>query len=270
MRKLKSFILFTVAAISINTLANNESNASNTTKSQQLTEQSIDVNNIISRSIRLTPSQSNGINALNKLKLTPQSRLSREQVIAQRAADSVLQKNTKPQKLRLSEYVTFSFFDASSKLFEDIDYDGFYQSFSISFDADLQSSYINESALVFADFYLSRNGEPWELYFSSDPFTIIDDSSEDSFELLTTLDEGFRTGYYDVLIDLYEVGYNDIVATISSEELQDLYALPLESADYDQYIPETVYAETTIVSGGSISSAWAIILLLACMRRVFK
>jgi hypothetical protein len=140
-------------------------------------------------------------------------------------------------------YAEFGIYDASSKLFEDFDYDGYYQTFSVSFDADVYAQYSGLRALVFADLYLSRDGGPWELYFTTDAFSIIDDSSEDEFEVLTTLDVGYKTGHYDVLVDLYEVGYSDIVATISSEDIEYLYALPLESADRDEYLVVTNYAE---------------------------
>jgi hypothetical protein len=82
--------------------------------------------------------------------------------------------------------------------------------------------------------YLSRNGGPWEHYYTTDVFTIYGDSPDDDFEVLTTLARGYKTDYYDVLIDLYEYGYNDVVATISGDDSDGLYALPLESSDRDE------------------------------------
>lgn len=217
------------------------------------------------------------IDALKKLALAPQPRLSREQVIAQRKKELALGKSHVAKKSTQNthsnyingkgNFVEFSIYDATSKLYEDFDYDGYYQTFSITFDADLHSSYSGERALVFADLYLSRNGGPWELYYSTDPFVIVDDSTEDAFELLTTLDEGYSTSHYDVLIDLYEVGVEEIVATISSEDLEELYALPLESADRDQYVEVGGYTEI-VLGGGSFSvSSLLLVSSVLLMRR---
>ncbi|MCL1145962.1 choice-of-anchor H family protein [Shewanella marinintestina] len=153
-------------------------------------------------------------------------------------------------------YRDFYIYDAYSRLFVDNDYDGFYQTFSVTFDADVEGYYINERAEVFAELYLSRNGGPWEHYYTTDVFTIFGNATDDDFEVLTTLDFGYRTDHYDVLIDLYEVGYGDIVATVSSNDFDSLYALPLESSDRDDiYIDDDYHA-------GSLSLSLMTMLLL--------
>ncbi|MFT5705549.1 MAG: hypothetical protein ACI8SK_001509 [Shewanella sp.] len=130
-------------------------------------------------------------------------------------------------------YNEFAIYEASSRLFEDNDYDGFYQTFSVTFDADVYGYYPNQHADVYAEMYLSRDGGPWVHYYTTDIFTVVGDSTEDDFEVLTTLNSGYPADYYDVLIDLYEVGYTDIVATVNSDDFDSLYALPLESSDRD-------------------------------------
>ena len=127
----------------------------------------------------------------------------------------------------------FAIYEASSRLFEDDDNDGFYQTFSVTFDADVYGYYPNQHADVYAEMYLSRDGGPWVHYYTTDIFTVVGDSTEDDFEVLTTLNSGYAADYYDVLIDLYEVGYTDIVATVNSDDFDSLYALPLESSDRD-------------------------------------
>ena len=205
------------------------------------------------------------ISALTQLKQTIEPRKTREQVIAERKmkgqSKDTATNSLSAQSFRASNYIEFGIYDASSRLFEDFDYDGFYQTFSVTFDADVYSQYAGKRALVFADLYVSRDNGPWELYFTTDSFTIIDDNSNDEYEVLTTLDLGYKTAHYDVLIDLYEVGYFDPVATISSEDVDSLYALPLESADRDEYIVVDSYETEVIISGGSIS-AYSIIALL--------
>lgn len=155
-------------------------------------------------------------------------------------------------------YYDFSFYDAQTRLFEDYDYDGFYQTFSVTFDADINSSGGDVQADVFAELYLSQNGGPWIHYYSTDVFTLNADSSFDDYEVLTTLATGYQTDHYDVLIDLYELGYADPVATISSDELDSLYALPLESSDRDAVYVEEVYVEEA--HGGALG--WLSLSLL--------
>jgi hypothetical protein len=209
------------------------------------------------------------IEAFNQLNLTTtptaEPRKTREQVIAERQ-HTVRNKNDAlgmfaTQSVQSGNYVEFGIYTASSRLFEDFDYDGFYQTFSVTFDADVYGQYAGERAYVFADLYLSHDGGPWELYFTTNDFTIIDDISEDEFEVLTTLDLGFRTGHYDVLVDLYEVGYSDIVATISSDDVDDLYALPLESSDRDEYVVVEHYPPEVFISAGSFSISGLLILI---------
>ena len=159
-------------------------------------------------------------------------------------------------------YHSFSIYSGDSELILDIDEDGYYQSFSVTFDADILSSIANEQAVVYADLYLSQNGGPWILYFSSDDFVITGEDSEDEFEVVTQLDSGYITDHYDVLIDLYEVGFSEVVATYSSNDTNALYALPLESSDYD---PEYIAIEYHTEHGGS--SSWLLfgaLLALIC------
>ncbi|MCT7941691.1 choice-of-anchor H family protein [Shewanella holmiensis] len=159
-------------------------------------------------------------------------------------------------------YRDFAIFQAYSRLFDDLDEDGFYQTFSVTFDADVYGYTLNEPANVYAEMYLSRNGGPWEHYYTTDVFTIYGQSEDDDFEVLTTLSQGYQTDYYDVLIDLYEYGYPEVVATLSADEADGLYALALESHDRDVVYEQEIVEEVVIVGGGSLS--WgALILLIA-------
>ena len=61
------------------------------------------------------------------------------------------------------------------------------------------------------------------------------------------------------------MGYSDVVATYSANDNNMLYALPLESADYDpEYIEVEYYAE----HGGSSSWLLIVSLLLLLYRRI--
>ena len=144
-------------------------------------------------------------------------------------------------------YADFAIYGATTILQDDYDNDGFYQTFSISFDADIYSYTPNQLAEVYALLYISKNGGPWTHYYTTDYFLIEDDTDLDEYEVITTFLSGYPTDNYDILIDLYQIGYSDIVASYSAYDSNALYALPLESADYDEPYIEVI----EISHGGS-------------------
>lgn len=167
--------------------------------------------------------------------------------------NSVLMNKSSKNKMlqnRSSYYdADFTIYAATSFLLDDFDNDGFYQTFSVVFDADIYSYTQHQLGEVYALLYLSKNGKPWKHYYTTDTFLIEGESDLDEYEVITTFLSGYSTDYYDVLIDLYQVGYPDIVATYSSDDSNALYALPLESNNYDDTYIEVV----EIYGGGSFS-----------------
>lgn len=140
-------------------------------------------------------------------------------------------KSVRPSQPTLSAKLSdFWFFDAGSTLLADRDLDGFHREFRIRFDADVVSG----DAFVFARLYLRRVGDrDWLLYHETDDFQIFGEDGDDDFFVTTTLDDGWPTGDYDVLIDLFESGFSGIVATIGPLESEALALLPLEEAGLD-------------------------------------
>ena len=156
----------------------------------------------------------------------------------------------------------FSIYDASSYLLDDIDGDGYYQSFSIIFDADYHPYYTSGAttgqANVYAILYLRQNDGDWQQFHSTEVFSIYSDTSNDEFEVFTTLEQGFSSDSFNVLIDLYYAGSDQLVATYSSNNNNSLYALPLESADHDKpYVVEIIHTE-----GGNSSITLLLITVL--------
>lgn len=123
----------------------------------------------------------------------------------------------------------FEIYDARTFLFEDIDGDGYYSEFQVEFDADTVYSW----AEVYAKLYVSYEGGPWELYHVTDVFEINGADSTDDYRVTTILNYDFPTGDYDILIDLYEYGYEGIVATYSDYDDADLSYLPLEDRTFE-------------------------------------
>lgn len=124
----------------------------------------------------------------------------------------------------------FYIYDAASTLIRDRDGDGYYSEFRIRFDADTD---LND-AWVYAELYVRRYGEnDWQLYHITDDFIVEGRSDDDDYYVTTTLEDGFPTGEYDVLIDLYESNRDGIVATIEPFDSPSLSLLPLEEAGLD-------------------------------------
>ncbi|WP_049752964.1 choice-of-anchor H family protein [Psychromonas ingrahamii] len=160
----------------------------------------------------------------------------------------------------------FTIYNASTRLHDDLDSDGYYQTFSLVFDADIYSYDGYDSSMVYARLYLSENGGPWVNYYTTDDFIIHSDSDQDEYEIITSFASGYNTNSYDLLIDLYQVGYDGIVATYSSNDNQALYDFPLESGDYDLVYDDSVY----VYQGGSFSSLLLIILFLLFAGRLLS
>ena len=163
---------------------------------------------------------------------------------------------------------TFAIYEGYSQLIEDLDADGYFQTFSVTFDADLLTGNPHDEAVVYAELYLSENGGPWVHYYSTDNFVIHGESSDDEFEVYSTLEQGFSANHYDILIDLYEVGFPNIVASYSSDDSNSLYGLPLESSDYDLEYVE--YYSEVHSDGGSTSVFVLIMMIVTLSIRQFK
>ena len=157
----------------------------------------------------------------------------------------------------------FSIYNAVTLLDNDLDRDGYYQTVSVIFDPDMYSYSGNDLTEVYARLYVREYGGPWIHYYTTDNFIIHSDSEQDSYEVITTFRDGYYPSHYDILIDLYQVGYNSIVATYSADDNASLYALPLESSDYDSIYIERVYSH----HGGSFSVLSLLILLLVLVSR---
>ena len=144
----------------------------------------------------------------------------------------------------------FEIYSADAWLIADFDGDGFHHALRVSFDVDVNY----DAADVYAKLYLSREGEPWSQYFTTDLFHIHGDTAADAYEVETELLEGYYPGYYRVLIEIYSLDHAYMVAS----KVLDYYTigrdLPLESLNRDAY-PDDAYGEVSVsVGAGSAGS----------------
>jgi hypothetical protein len=151
----------------------------------------------------------------------------------------------------------FWIFDAWVEFFRDDDRDGYFNHFSVEFDADTQYN----SVEVYARLYLGKD-EIFKEYHTTSSFNIFSDNSNDSFVVESELLNGFPSDEYEVLIELYDAYTDELVAVFDGNDDADLYLLSLESHEYES--PQVIVVRE---HGGSVSF-WCLLLLpLILIRR---
>ncbi|PCJ49719.1 MAG: hypothetical protein COA74_04505 [Gammaproteobacteria bacterium] len=122
----------------------------------------------------------------------------------------------------------FSIFSASISLLDDNDNDGFYQSFSLQFDADVSFGEAN----VYAEIWVRDSSGNWQRDFITEDFLLDGNSTLDTYILETVWESGYSTGYYDFRVELYDADSFELVAT-SEDYDYALAEVPLEDAVAD-------------------------------------
>lgn len=156
----------------------------------------------------------------------------------------------------------FWFYTADVELFTDRDRDGYYAGIDLLFDADTYY----DVADVYAVIFLSYEYGPWNEYAETETFTIFGASGTDQYVVETDLVQGYPTGNYDILIELYDAWDNTFVAAIGPEDTSELAILPLEDTGRDAPAGTT---QIVVNSGGGGSLSWFLLLGLcpvACAR----
>jgi hypothetical protein len=152
-------------------------------------------------------------------------------------------------------------YDADVVLYDDFDGDGFYRFLSVRIDADT----LRSSAYVFADLYLSADGINWDLYHTTDDFWIGGESSDDEIYVETELASGYPTGYYDLLVELYDADLVTYSDEFGPNQSSGMALLALEDAARDpKPVTEVVVVESG--GGGAFSWLWLPLIVLARWR----
>ncbi|MEL6199418.1 MAG: choice-of-anchor H family protein [Pseudomonadota bacterium] len=155
----------------------------------------------------------------------------------------------------------FWIFDATTAIAGDLDGDGFYTRLELDLDADT----VYDQAWVYAVVYLSLEGGDWIEYGETAVFDIYGTSGGDEYFFDADLVSGFPTGYYDVLIELYDDFDGRLVATFGPAQSADLFDLPLESETVDAPIEPIVVV--TEEGGGSAGLGLLGLLSVALLWR---
>jgi MYXO-CTERM domain-containing protein len=147
-------------------------------------------------------------------------------------------------------------YDAAVELFYDRDADGYYHYLRVQFDADTIRSHM----LVYAKIFLSADGVAWEHLYTTDDFRIWGSDPDDDYEVESDLVSGYSTGQYDLLIELYDSAYGDLLDEFGPLESSALSLLPLEDAARDGINPVPIPDDD---DGGGGAISWAAVAALA-------
>jgi hypothetical protein len=157
-------------------------------------------------------------------------------------------------------------FEASADLFYDNDGDGYFHYIRVRFDADTSKTESN----VYAEIYISADGEAWEFLTDTKDFTIFGTAPDDDYEVETELVSGYSTGKYDVLIELHDAATGTLVDEFGPRESAELAVLPLEDTTRDGISPPPAPAPTPTPlpppldgEGGGGATSWLALLGLA-------
>lgn len=150
----------------------------------------------------------------------------------------------------------FTIYEGDVDLLSDLDGDGFHHRLNVSFDVDVDY----DGATVYAKLFLSREGGPWVQYHTTDLFSIFEDDASDTYEVTTELVDGYFTGYYSVLIEVYSLNHDYMVAS----EILDHHNLGKDVMLEDLSRDEVMYYEEVevYVTHGAGSFSLLIWLLL--------
>ncbi|MGB5249065.1 MAG: choice-of-anchor H family protein, partial [Gammaproteobacteria bacterium] len=145
-------------------------------------------------------------------------------------------------QMQAASCCAFRIYSASTRLFDDFDNDGFYTYLRVNFDID--TDYFD--ADVYVRLFMRGSNGNWIEFYQSGVFSINGSSASDDYEVETELVAGFPPDDYDVLIEVYDADYGDLVVEYGPLESSALSFLPLEDISFDSRLP----APTTISRGG--------------------
>ena len=120
-------------------------------------------------------------------------------------------------------------YDATADLFSDHDGDGYFHRLRVRFDADT----LFTSSVVYAEIYVSADGNAWEHLYTTKDFTVWGTDPNDDYEVETDLVSGYSTGLYDVLIELHDAADSTLLDEYGPNESPQFSQRPLEDSARD-------------------------------------
>ncbi|MFQ3206351.1 MAG: hypothetical protein ACI9IT_000485 [Glaciecola sp.] len=150
---------------------------------------------------------------------------------------------------RNNDDIDFWIYDSFVTFTADIDYDGYYSSFTLEFDVDT----VYTSAPIYAVIYTSTS-DVFTPFYTTDIYDIYGDNTQDAIIIENDLVTGFPSNDYELMIIIYDADTDEVVAVADGTDDADLAYLSLESEDYE-YV-ESV--EIVVVEHGGAFGIWLI------------
>lgn len=151
-------------------------------------------------------------------------------------------------------------YDATTDIYVDTDADGYYRYLRVRLDADT----IHTIQDVYAEIYLSADGDSWELLYATKDFSIWGTDDDDDYEVETELVSGYSTGLYDVLVELYDSETGEFLDEYGPNESPDFSLVPLEDSGRDGAVI-VLPPETHTHEGGGGAFSWLGVAALASL-----
>ncbi len=120
--------------------------------------------------------------------------------------------------------------EIGTRLFRDDDNDGYFAGFSLNIDADTRYSFTEVHAVI----DIQRPFGEREFLHRTSRFSLYGDSFADEYRVEIALARNFPAGEFNLFIDLVDSNSSRVLDRVSSSEFSNLYALPLESEDFDR------------------------------------
>jgi len=118
--------------------------------------------------------------------------------------------------------------DLETLLYNDADQDGYYTSFRLLLDVDVDWDIVD----VYAKIYLQPDGADEQLFYTTEVFTLFNTSSTDRYRVDVDLYENYAPDDYDLIIDIVNAHTGKVVDSVSDITHRNLDDLPLESGEY--------------------------------------
>ena len=126
-------------------------------------------------------------------------------------------------------------YDATTDLFSDHDGDGYFHHLRVRLDADT----LFTSSVVYAEIFVSADGNAWEHLYTTKDFTVFGSDPDDDYEVETDLVSGYSTGQYDVLIELHDAADSTLLDEYGPNESPEFSLLPLEDSARDGVVEDS-------------------------------
>lgn len=139
----------------------------------------------------------------------------------------------------------------------DHDGDGYFSGFNLSIDADVEWGHSD----IYLSIYLQEHGTDNQLFHTSSTYTIYGDSESDEYGIEVELLDNYPANIYDIQIDVHDAYSYEVLDSVSSEHMQNLGALPLESEHRHPPQPDETVVEHVGSGGPALLALCAMVLM---------